>query len=115
MQIEYDNAEVKMIFNDFTLMQKTIGKDMTKSIKKRLDNLKAANNFTIFLQTGLGKPHSLEGNHKGMYGVNVSANRRLIIIPISNDLSAESLKKCESIIIKGVEDYHGSKNEWLIP
>lgn len=115
MQIEFDNEVVRLIFNDFTLMQRKVGKDMTKSIKKRVDSLKAANNFAIFLQTGLGKPHSLEGNQKGLYGVNVSANNRLIIMPIADDLSAESLKKCELIVIKGVEDYHGSKNEWLIP
>lgn len=61
-------------------------------MKKRLDGLEAANSFAIFLSIGLGKPHSLEGDHKGMYGVNISANRRLIIWPIVENLSSESLK-----------------------
>ena len=115
MQIEYDNEEVRRIFNDFGIMQKSIGKDLTRSVKKKLDNLVAANTFAIYLQTGLGKPHSLEGDKKGMYGINVSASMRLIVKPVVNDLSSESLKKCDLIIIKGVEDYHGTKNEWIIP
>ena len=96
-------------------MQKRIGKELAKAVKKKLDAMKAANNYAIFLSTGLGKPHSLVGDHKGMYGVNVSANMRLIVQPITDNISPESLKKCDSIIIKGVEDYHGTKNEWLIP
>ena len=115
MQIEYDNPNVRKYFDDFLLMQKTHGKDLTKIIKKRYDALKAANNFAIFLTTGLGKPHSLTGNLKGMYKVDVSANLRLIIQPIADDLSPEALAKCDTIIIKGVEDYHGTKNEWIIP
>lgn len=114
MQIELD-SELKKYFDDFSLMQKTIGKDLTKTIKRRYDNLRAANNFYIYLNTGLGKPHSLQGNHKGLYGISVSANQRLIVQPITNDLSTEALKNCDTIIIKGVEDYHGTKNEWLIP
>lgn len=50
-----------------------------------------------------------------MYGVSISANRRLIIQPVSEKLSPEALKNFDTIIIKGVEDYHGSKNEWIIP
>jgi proteic killer suppression protein/toxin YoeB len=115
LQIKFDNSDVEKYFNDFSLMQKTIGRDLTKTIKRRYDALKSANNFSIFLDTGLGKPHPLYENLKGMYGVSISANRRLIIQPISDNLSPEALKKCDTIIIKGVEDYHGTKNEWIIP
>lgn len=115
MQTKFDNSDVEKYFNDFSLMQKAIGNDLTKTIKKRFDALKSANNFSIFLSTGLGKPHPLQGNLKGLYGVGISANQRLIIKPISDNLSPEALKKCDTIIIKGVEDYHGTKNEWIIP
>lgn len=47
----------------------------------------------------------------------LSANYRIIIKPVSDDLSAESLKVCDTLIIEGVIDYHGkgSKHSWIIP
>jgi len=96
-------------------MKKKIGKDKTKATKKRYDQLKAANNFSQYLSLGLGKPHSLTGNHKGYYGVNITGNLRVIIRPDTESLNPISLKECDIVIIKGVEDYHGKKNEWLIP
>ena len=34
---------------------------------------------------------------------------------METELDIESLKKCKKIKIKGVLDYHGGKNEWIIP
>ncbi len=114
MQIQYTD-KVEKYFTNFSNLQKKIGKEKTRTIKKHIDNLKASNNFGIFLSLGLGKPHSLTGNHQGEYGIHVTANERLIIEPVCDDLSIETLKLCDTIIIKGVEDYHGSKENWLIP
>ncbi len=60
---------------------------------------------------------SLEGEYKGSYSLRVSANYRLIVRPKAGDLSAESLKKCDTLIIEGVIDYHGKgkKFSWIIP
>ncbi|MGB4659630.1 MAG: hypothetical protein WBI07_10640 [Mobilitalea sp.] len=124
LQIEYEDPNVKELFDDLgliqaskNLMKKRIGTDMTKAVKKRYDQIKAANNFAIYLSTGLGKPHSLSGDKLGCYEVHVTANWRLIIQPVSEDNSAESLKNCDSLIIKGVMDYHGNgtNNNWIIP
>ncbi len=123
LQIEYEDPNVKELFNDLgliqdskNLMKKRIGIELTKAVKKRYDQLKAANNFAIYLATGLGKPHSLLGDMLGCYEIHISANWRLIVRPVSDDTSAESLKKCDTLIIKGVMDYHGngSSNNWLI-
>ena len=121
MKIEYDNDSVRELFEDLEqvqgskgLMRKKIGLEMTKAIKKRINQLKAADNFSIYLSTGLGKPHPLI-NTNGMYGVNITANYRLIIKPISEDLSPEKLKKCKIVEIEGVVDYHGKgKNSRII-
>ena len=114
MQIQYTN-KVEKYFIDLSELQKEIGKEKTKTIKKHIDNLKASNNFNIFLSLGIGKPHSLTGNHQGEYGISVTKNIRLIVEPVCDNLSMEMLKLCDTIIIKGVEDYHGSKENWLIP
>lgn len=54
-----------------------------------------------------GIMESLEGERKGSYSLRVSANYRLIVKPMARDLSAESLKICDTLIIEGVIDYHG--------
>ena len=123
MQITYEDDSVKELFEDLCqiqmskgLMKKQIGAELTRSVKKRYDQLKAAENFSIYLGTGLGKPHSLTGM-EGCYGVNVTANWRLVIQPMTENISPEALKHCDTVQIKGVVDYHGkgAKSNWIIP
>jgi len=113
--IEYESESIRKIFNDYELMKREIGNDRTRATKKRIDQLKASVNFSVYLTTGLGKPHPLYENLKGYYGVTITGNVRLIIRPNAESTEPEVLKRCDTVIIKGVMDYHGSKNEWLIP
>lgn len=115
MEIEFVDEKVRTLFDDFSLMAKRKGIEMTKGIKKRYEQLKAAETFSNYLSTGLGKPHSLTGNRERLYGISITANIRLIVEPVSVDLSMESLNKCTKVIIKGAEDYHGSKITTYIP
>lgn len=111
----YESESAQTIFTDFDVMKKEIGIEKTRAIKKRLDQLEASMNFGIYLSTGLGRPHPLTGNLKGYYGINITGNVRLTVKPDSEGLDPESLKNCDTVIIKGVMDYHGKKDEWLIP
>ncbi len=113
MLVECESESVRIIFNDFELMKKEIGKDRARATKKRIDQLKASDNFSIYLTTGLGKPHPLYENLKGYYGI--TGNIRRIVKPDAESLDPEALKECETVIIKGVVDYHGRKYEGLIP
>lgn len=115
MRIEFESESVRKVFTDIELMKKEIGNDRARATKKRIDPLKASVNFSIFLTTGLGKPHALAENLKGYYGVTITANVRLIVRPDVESIEPDVLKQCDTVIIKGVMDYHGSKNEWLIP
>lgn len=98
------------------LMKKQIGAELTRSVKKRYDQLKAASSFSVYLSTGLGKPHSLT-DMEGCYGIHVTANWRLVIQPVAENTSSDAFKKCDTVQIKGVVDYHGkgAKNNWIIP
>jgi len=96
-------------------MQKAHGTVLVKQIKIRYDQINAMPNFSEYIDFGLGKPHSLEGEFAGCYGVSVTGKIRMILKPVSEDLSPESLKTCDEVILKGVVDYHGQKNEWIIP
>ena len=98
-------------------MQKEIGAELTRAVKKRYNQIVSFSSFFNLQQSGLGKMESLGGDRKGAYSLRVSANYRLIIKPKTSDRSAESLKKCDTLIIEGVIDYHGKgkKFSWIIP
>ncbi len=115
VHIDYENGSVRKVFSDIDLMKKEIGNDRARATKKRLDQLRAALNFNIYLMTGLGKPHPLYENLKDYYGIFITGKMRLIVRPDAESFDSDALKKCDTVIIKGVTDYHGRKNEWLIP
>lgn len=69
MKINFENKKVKRYFENFNYIKKEKGIEVAKQVKKRINQLAAA----------------------------------------------ETLVNCESIIIEGVMDYHGGKQEWLIP
>lgn len=115
MEIDYDTPKIAKYFLDYTKMQKKIGPPLTKSVKRRINQLQAASFFQEYLDIGLGKPHSLSGADHGCYGISITGNYRLIVQPSTLDLSPESLSTCKKVIIKGVEDYHGSSKTILIP
>ena len=114
MHIAYEDI-IKSFFDDYSKMQKKCGMEITHAIKKRINQLSAAKNFSEYLSIGLGRPHLLSGDLNGLYAVSVTGNLRLILFPVSADSGSVSLIKCDTILIKGVLDYHGTKNEWIIP
>jgi len=115
IKIQYDNKKVEKAFSDFGQMKKAHGEALTKQIKKRYDQIKAMPYFSDYLSLGLGNPHSLVGEMTGCYGISVTGNIRLVLEPVCEDLSSESLKICDEVVLKGVVDYHGQKYEWVIP
>ena len=119
---EYEDEIVAKLFNDLNdvihskkLLQKKIGLELTRLIKKRYNQIHSCNSFYEIQKFGLGKIESLSGNLKGYYSIRLDANYRLVFKPKSNDLTVESLKNCDTVIIKGVIDYHGKGNNWIIP
>ncbi len=115
VEIEYDNKIVETLFNDFDLMKKRTDSVFTKLVKKKYEQIKAFDNFADYIRSGLGKPHPLLGDKANCYGVHITGSIRLVICPISDDMSMASLQICKKIIIKGVENYHGSKITSYIP
>ncbi len=113
--IDFETSKIKSYFDDWNKTKKKIGPQLARTTKKRHDQLKAAKTFGIYLSVGLGNPHRLYHDLDGYYGVYVSGNVRLIIKPVAESLELNILKNCDTVIIKGVEDYHGGKHEWRIP
>lgn len=124
MYIEFENSDVKELFDDLNdvrhshnLMKSKIGAELTKAVKKRYNQLLAFSSFLSLLQSGIGKMESLEGDLKGSYSLHLSSNYRFILKPKAKDHSTESLKLCDTLIIEGVMDYHGKGNKYnrIIP
>ena len=105
------------VLNSTNLMKRNIGAELTKSAKKRYNQIIAFSSFSALQQSGIGKIEALEGDLKGSYSLRLSANYRLIVTPKLENLSAESLKNCDTLIIKGMIDYHGERKKfsWIIP
>lgn len=112
---EDKNIENAIEKNSYDWIARKIGTQMAKAFKKRILQIKASNNFAIFLKTGLGGAHPLSGNLEGCYGVNLTANFRLVIKPVTDSYDPKSLMLCDTVIVKGVMDYHGGKYKWICP
>lgn len=112
MEIIYANKKVEKYFTDYSKMKKQLPFEWVRAIKKHMDNLKAADNFGIFLSLGLGRPEQLSGYKQIRYSLHVAANVRLIVEPKA---TAETVMICAEIEVKGVSDYHGGKENWYIP
>ena len=116
MQLEYHDEKVRKILCDAKTLQRKVGLEIGRKVKLRMNQLEAADNFGEYLtKIALGKPHSLEGNLDKHFGISITANYRVVIEPLVKELDLESLKECKVLNIKGVLDYHGGKNEWIIP
>lgn len=116
MRINYENNRIQKLIDNKLKLAKEKGSDFAKKLYKRLDQLKAFQNVNEFMGSGLDNPHILSGNLNNCIGWNIDANKRLIVslgISPSQPLTPEYVK-IEEIIIKGVVDYHGGKENWYI-
>ncbi len=111
MKITYANSKIEKYFTDYRKMQKQLPADWVRTIKKHMDRLEAAECFGDFLALGLGRPEQLVGFKNIRYSLHVAANARLIIEP---NATQDTVLICTEIEVKGVNDYHGCKENWYI-
>ena len=111
LRITYANQQVEKFFEDYDKMRKKLPFEWVRSIKKHINHLKAAETFGDFLALRLGRPEPLAGYENVRYSIRVSANVRLIVEPNADQ---DSIMICSEVEVKGVCDYHGSKENWYI-
>lgn len=116
MELKYQDEKVQNIICNARLLQIKVGLEIGKQIKKRINQLEAANDFNEYLtKLRFGDPHTLEGNLDKCFAISITANYRIVVEPLETELDIKSLKECKVLNIKGVLDYHGGKKEWIIP
>ncbi len=110
MEVIFSNETCAAYFTDANLMKRKLDAKIIKAIYKRFFELQAFESSSDLIVSGLDHPHYLTGNYKGLLARSVDKKYRLI-------LSFSNIEKGETkqvATIKGVVDYHGAKDKWII-
>lgn len=111
MEINFADKKLAKIMNDMKGCQKKFGQNMAKKIMMRLSVLKAAKNLAEVPPEKPDRRHALSGDRKGQFAVDLDHPFRLIFKPEGEPEvlpdGGIDLTKVTSIVILGVEDYHG--------
>lgn len=98
MVIRYKSKKIEKICTDAWEAQKKHGKTMAEKIHQRIDEIKAASSVEEMIQFKIGRCHSLSGDRKNQYAVDLIGSYRLVFNKISNEIE-------EAYIIE-IVDYH---------
>lgn len=104
VELEYSSKKLEGILTNPRLIKKYYGVDATR-LMNRLSELRAALSLEMIPNVPPPRRHKLTGDFKDCWGIDFSANRRIIIAPIGefllDDLS--TIKKIQVLIL---DDYH---------
>lgn len=110
MDIDFKSNKLKKQLSSASEIKRYFGLN-AKKISSRLADIEAADNLAILIQIPAANCHSLSGDRKGQWAVNVSPNHRMIFeimnnpIPIIRENEID-LRLVNSIRILKIEDYH---------
>ena len=110
MKIEYRKNKLKKQLSNASECKKAFGVN-AKRVISRLDDIIASPNLALLIQIPAANCHSLSGDRKGEWAVDISGNYRLIFeithnpIPETEDGSINTLLVTD-ICILGIVDYH---------
>ena len=114
MTIITNNNKLLKVFSNFKLLAKDYGFDLAKILYRRIAQLQAYETIEDLFSSNLGSPHFLSGELEDCIAISLTKNVRLILSTkfISKDIN--EIMQSKIIEIKGVVDYHGSKNRRII-
>jgi toxin HigB-1 len=113
MLIDFKNCKIQKIFNSSKLLDREYGPKMAKTIKRRMDDLKAAEKLSDIPIHPPCRRHQLKGQRDEQFAVDLIHPYRLIFevnndpIPRKEDKGID-INKVTAIKILEVEDYHGT-------
>ena len=110
MKIEYSKNKLKKQLSTATEIKKAFGVN-AKRVKSRLDDIEASPNLAVLIKIPAANCHSLIGDKKGEWALDISANFRMVFeisdnpIPKTEDNSINT-HLVTSICILEIADYH---------
>lgn len=115
MEIHYKNKRIEKLFTEPKYAIKELSKDIALKVYLRKDQIEATDSLEVMIEGKIGRCHPLHYDFEGAFGLDIKDQVRLIIQPDVEQGCKDYNKriKCKSVIIIGVVDYHGQKNEWI--
>lgn len=110
MEISYKKKKLQKQLSDASEIKRHFGIN-AKRVAARIDDIVASPNLFVLMQIPAANCHSLSGNRKGEWALNISANHRIIFepsdypIPMTKDGSVDT-KSVTKICFLEIADYH---------
>ena len=112
MDILFQDQRLAKVCNNESLLIRKHGPICAKLLRRRLDELRAAENLEVLRSLPQARCHELKGNREGTLAVHLEHPYRLIFEP-ANDLihrkpdGGLDWTEVTAIRVLTVEDYHG--------
>lgn len=110
MNLDFKSNKLRKILTNAREIQKEYG-TMAKKVSQRMEQLYAAPNLAVLISYPSANCHSLTGNRKGEWAVDISGNYRLIFeinqepVPMKDDGSVDTIRVTDIRILE-TTDYH---------
>jgi len=110
MDISYANSRIQKICTEEKTAKKELGSEGAKVLRKRLDQMLAAENLEI-LRFAPGAWHELKGDRKGQLACSITSQLRLVFTPANDPIPTKpdgGLDWSEVTTVMNIEivDYH---------
>ena len=80
MNVTYATKKLESICTNAYKAERKYGQEMAAKIQQRIDEIRAADTIEMMLQFKIGRCHSLKGNRKNQYAVDLVQPYRMIFI-----------------------------------
>jgi proteic killer suppression protein len=111
MDILFKKSKLQKICNNYQLLQREFGDRQASLIRRRLDELYAAETLADIGHLPPARCHELTGDRKGQFSVDIHHPYRLLFSPANEPVPTRSdggidRSRVTTIVILGVEDTH---------
>jgi proteic killer suppression protein len=110
LDIKYRTEKLKSACNDARLRQKVFGERTSKVVRRRLDEIRAADCLADIGKLPAARCHELKGDRDGQLAVDLDHPRRLVFEPSPppplRDDGGLDWSKVTSVVVIEVIDYH---------
>ena len=111
MKIEFADRKLERLCNDHKALVKKYGDKNAKRIRRRLDDLDAAENLATMKNLFPGRLHPLHGDKSGQFSLDLVHPLRLLFEaadepPATKEDGSLAWAKVQRVRILGIEDTH---------
>lgn len=111
MEIVFQSAKLEKECNDYRLLVRRHGQERAKRLRRRLDDIRAAETLEDLRKLPQNRCHELKGNRAGQLSVDLDHPYRLIFVPVNDPMMYKpdgglDWTKVTAVVIIGVEDTH---------